>query len=36
LNAVPWARQCRDCKEQQDAGELRQAGISRDSDQLAD
>ncbi len=24
LNAVPWARQCRDCKEQQDSAEPKQ------------
>ncbi len=26
LKAVPWARQCRDCKEQQDSGETSSAG----------
>jgi DnaK suppressor protein len=25
LRVVPWARQCRDCKELQDTGEARQA-----------
>jgi DnaK suppressor protein len=36
LKAVPWARQCRDCKEQQDAGEPRQASSPRGADQLAE
>jgi DnaK suppressor protein len=29
LNAVPWARLCRDCKEQQDTGEPRQTSLPR-------
>jgi DnaK suppressor protein len=32
LNAVSWARLCRDCKEQQDTGEPRQTSIPRGSD----
>jgi DnaK suppressor protein len=31
LKAVPWARLCRDCKEQQDAGEPRQLSVPRSS-----
>ncbi len=27
LNAVPWARLCRECKEQQDAGQPRHASV---------
>lgn len=30
LNAVPWARLCRDCKELQDAGAPRQGSIPHD------
>ena len=32
LNAVPWARLCRDCKEQQDAGRPWYAAVPRDAD----
>ena len=32
LNAVPWARLCRDCKEQQDAGEPWYATVPRGAD----
>ena len=32
LNAIPWARLCRDCKEQQDTGEPWNASFPRGSD----
>jgi DnaK suppressor protein len=36
LKAVPWARQCRDCKEQQDSGEPSAVRPLSGSDQLAE
>lgn len=36
LNAVPWARLCRDCKEQQDFDGPLQVSAARDSDALAE
>ena len=33
LNVVPWARQCRDCKEQQDTGAFRPERVARSSTQ---
>jgi DnaK suppressor protein len=36
LNAVPWARLCRDCKEQQDIDGPLQVSAARDSDAVAE
>ncbi len=36
LKAVPWARQCRDCKEQQDSGEPRLPNSPNDSERMAE
>jgi DnaK suppressor protein len=35
LKAVPWARQCRDCKEQQDSGEARPESSTGGSEGMA-